>query len=126
MSGPTWDCGEGSIADGRPGRQWALDLPDRVLLALAPVRRRPVDQIAIVDGTLIPTRDHRLAAKSKNYRYWTNPQIAIGAPPAWPSPSVTLSRATATTQSSTAPAESTRSWPGGPLWRTAPTAETLR
>jgi hypothetical protein len=32
------------------------------LLALAPVRRRPVDQIAIVDGTLIPTRDHRLAA----------------------------------------------------------------
>lgn len=99
--------GDGS-ADGRPGRQWALDLPDRVLLVaaywrtnltmrqigplfgvshsaahrvietlgpllvLAPVRRRPVDQIAIVDGTLIPTRDHRLAAPSTNYRYSTN------------------------------------------------------
>ena len=88
------------IADGRPGRQWRLDLPDRVLLvatywrtnltmrqigplfgvshsaahrvidsigpllALAPVRRR-VDQVAIVDGTLVPTRDRRLAAPSK-------------------------------------------------------------
>lgn len=31
------------------------------LLAVALVRRRPVDQLAIVDGTLIPTRDHRLA-----------------------------------------------------------------
>ncbi|AEB42626.1 hypothetical protein VAB18032_07530 [Micromonospora maris AB-18-032] len=29
------------------------------LLALAPVRRRRVDQITIVDGTLIPTCDHR-------------------------------------------------------------------
>ena len=49
------------------------------LLALAPVRRRPVDQIAIVDGTLVPTRDHRLAAPSKNYRYSTNLQVAIDA-----------------------------------------------
>jgi hypothetical protein len=107
--------GGDAIADGRPGRQWALDLADRVLLvaaywrtnltmrqigplfgvshsaahrvidtvgpllALAPVRRRPVDQIAIVDGTLIPTRDHRLAAPSKNYRYSTNLQVAIDA-----------------------------------------------
>jgi hypothetical protein len=107
--------GGDTIADGRPGRQWALDLPDRVLLvaaywrtnltmrqigplfgvshpaahrvidtlgpllALAPVRRRRVDQIAIVDGTLIPTRDHRLAAQSKNYRYSTNLQVAIDA-----------------------------------------------
>ncbi|MDT8912087.1 transposase family protein [Amycolatopsis sp. PS_44_ISF1] len=103
------------IADGRPGRQWALCLADRVLLvatywrtnlrmrqigplsgvahsavhrvidtlgplpALAPVRRRRVDQIAIVDGTLIPTRDHRLAAPSKNDRYSTNLQVAIDA-----------------------------------------------
>lgn len=79
------------IADGRPGRQWWLDMPDRVLLvatywrkkltmrqtsplfgmphsaahrvidsigpllALAPVRKRRVDAIAIVDGILIPT-----------------------------------------------------------------------
>src|SRR5256885_6507111 len=107
--------GGDGVADGRPGRQWALDLADRVLLvaaywrtnltmrqlgplfgvshsaahrvidslgpllALAPARRRPKDQIAIVDGTLIPTRDHRLAAPSKNYRYSTNLQIAIDA-----------------------------------------------
>lgn len=49
------------------------------LLALAPVRKRPVEQIAIVDGTLIPTRDHRLAARSKNYRYSMNLQVAIDA-----------------------------------------------
>ncbi len=49
------------------------------LLALAPVRRRRVDQVTIVDGTLIPTRDHRLAARSKNYRYSTNLQVAIDA-----------------------------------------------
>ena len=99
--------GGATIVDGRPGRPWALDLSDRVLLvavywrttltmrqlgplfgvshsavhrvidtvgpllALAPVRRRPKGQVAIVDGTLIPTRDHRLAAQSKNDRYST-------------------------------------------------------
>ncbi len=103
------------IADGRPGRQWRLDLADRVLLvatywrtnltmrqigplfgvshsaahrvidtigpllALAPVRKRRVDAVAIVDGTLVPTRDHRLAAPSKNYRYSANVQVAIDA-----------------------------------------------
>ncbi len=49
------------------------------LLALALVRKRPVEQITIVDGTLIPTRDHRLAAPSKNHRHRTNLQIAIHA-----------------------------------------------
>ena len=49
------------------------------LLALAPVRKRRLDQVAIVDGTLVPTRDHRLAAPSKNYRYSTNLQVAIDA-----------------------------------------------
>src|SRR3954447_6167875 len=104
-----------AIADGRPGRPWALDLPDRVLLvaaywrtnltmrqlgplfgishsavhrvidtlgpllALAPVRRRRGEQVTIVDGTLVPTRDHRLAARSTNYRYSTNLQVAIDA-----------------------------------------------
>jgi len=107
--------GGDAITDGRPGRPWALDLADRVLLvavywrtnltmrqlgplfgishsavhrvidtvgpllALAPVRRRPKDQVAIIDGTLIPTRDHRLAGQSKNYRYSTNLQVAIDA-----------------------------------------------
>ncbi|MEU4771627.1 transposase family protein [Micromonospora sp. NPDC023644] len=107
--------GGDDIAGGRPGRPWALDLADRVLLvavywrtnltmrqlgplfgvshsavhrvldtvgpllALAPVRRQPKDHVAIVDGTLIPTRDHRLAAPSKNYRYSANLQVAIDA-----------------------------------------------
>ena len=107
--------GGAEIADGRPGRQWSLELADRVLLvaaywrtnltmrqigplfgvshsaahrvidslgpllALAPVRRRRTDQIAIVDGTLVPLRDHRLAAQSKNYRYSANLQVAIDA-----------------------------------------------
>lgn len=31
----------------------------------------------IVDGTLVPTRDHRYAAKSKNYRYSCNAQILV-------------------------------------------------
>jgi hypothetical protein len=49
------------------------------LLALAPVHRRRVDQIAIVDGALVPSRDHTLAAPSKNYRYSTNLQVATDA-----------------------------------------------
>ncbi|REH46273.1 DDE superfamily endonuclease [Kutzneria buriramensis] len=49
------------------------------LLALPPVRCRRIDQVAIVDGTLVPTRDHRLAAPSKNYSYSANVQVAIDA-----------------------------------------------
>lgn len=49
------------------------------LLALAPVRKRRVDQVAIAGGTLVPTRDRRMAAPSKNYRYSTNLQVAIDA-----------------------------------------------
>ncbi|MDQ0798271.1 hypothetical protein QFZ58_006759 [Streptomyces sp. B1I3] len=33
----------------------------------------------IVDGTLIPTRDHKMAEPSKNYRYSTNHQVVIDA-----------------------------------------------
>jgi hypothetical protein len=49
------------------------------LLALAPVRKRRIDSVAIVNGTLVPTRDLRVATPSKNYRYSTNVQIAIDA-----------------------------------------------
>ncbi|MCA1229553.1 transposase family protein [Saccharopolyspora sp. 6M] len=49
------------------------------LLALVPVCTRRLDQVAIVDGTLVPTRDRRVAAPSKNYRYSTNLQVAIDA-----------------------------------------------
>ncbi len=43
------------------------------------MRHRPKEQVAIVDGTLIPTRDHCLAAPSKNYRYSANLHVAIDA-----------------------------------------------
>ncbi|GAA2810779.1 hypothetical protein GCM10010441_39300 [Kitasatospora paracochleata] len=33
----------------------------------------------IVDGTLVPTRDHTIAEQSKNYRYSTNHQVVIDA-----------------------------------------------
>jgi hypothetical protein len=52
-------------------------------LALAPARRKygpdTVLIVDIVDGTLVPTRDHTVAASSKNYRYSTNMQVMIDA-----------------------------------------------
>ncbi len=33
----------------------------------------------IVDGTLVPTRDHTIAERSKNYQYSTNHQVVIDA-----------------------------------------------
>jgi hypothetical protein len=49
-------------------------------LALAPARRKyGPDTVLIVDGTLVPTRDHAVAASSKNYRYSTNMQVMIDA-----------------------------------------------
>ncbi|MFF2573172.1 hypothetical protein [Streptomyces sp. NPDC058084] len=33
----------------------------------------------IVDGTLVPTRDHSVAEQSKNYRYSTNHQVVLDA-----------------------------------------------
>jgi hypothetical protein len=35
--------------------------------------------VLIVDGTLVPTRDHGVAEQSKNYRYSTNHQVVIDA-----------------------------------------------
>jgi hypothetical protein len=35
--------------------------------------------VVSVDGTLVPPRDHIVAAKSKNYRYSTNHQVVIDA-----------------------------------------------
>ncbi|MFE5687020.1 transposase [Streptomyces sp. NPDC056512] len=37
------------------------------------------DAVLIVDGTLVPTRDHSVAEQSKNYRYSTNHQVVIDA-----------------------------------------------
>jgi hypothetical protein len=48
-------------------------------LALEPCKRFRKDTVLIVDGTLVPTRDHTVAAQSKNYRYSTNHQVVIDA-----------------------------------------------
>ncbi len=49
------------------------------LLALRPRKRFRADTVLIADGTLVPTRDHTVAEKSKNYRYSTNHQVVIDA-----------------------------------------------
>lgn len=48
-------------------------------LALQPRKRFRKDTVLIVDGTLVPTRDHTIAEQSKNYRYSTNRQVVIDA-----------------------------------------------
>ncbi|MGW2569433.1 transposase [Streptomyces sp. NPDC001537] len=48
-------------------------------LALKPRSRFRKDTVLIVDGTLVPTRDHTVAERSKNYRYSTNHQVVIDA-----------------------------------------------
>jgi hypothetical protein len=48
-------------------------------LALQPRKRFAKDAVLIVDGTLVPTRDHKVAQQSKNYRYSTNHQVVIDA-----------------------------------------------
>ncbi|WP_426501743.1 transposase [Streptomyces sp. D54] len=48
-------------------------------LALQPRQRFAKDTVLIVDGTLVPTRDHTIAERSKNYPYSTNHQVVIDA-----------------------------------------------
>ncbi|MET7315458.1 transposase [Streptomyces thermodiastaticus] len=48
-------------------------------LALQQRKRFRKNTVLIVDGTLIPTRDHQVAEQSKNYRYPTNHQVVIDA-----------------------------------------------
>ncbi len=49
------------------------------LLALQQHRRFRKDAVLIVDGTLVPIRDHTIAEQSKNYRHSTNHQVVIDA-----------------------------------------------
>ncbi|TWD11708.1 DDE superfamily endonuclease [Streptomyces sp. T12] len=49
------------------------------LLAFHPRRRFRKGTVLIVDGILVPTRDHTVAEQSKNYRYSTNHQVVIDA-----------------------------------------------
>lgn len=67
------------------------------MLALRPRRRFRTDTVLIVDGTLVPIRDHAVAEQSKNYRYSTNHQVLIDADTCWSSQSAGLCPATATT-----------------------------
>jgi hypothetical protein len=48
-------------------------------LALQLRKRFKKGTVLIVDGTLVPTRDHTVAEQSKNYRYSTNHQVVIDA-----------------------------------------------
>jgi len=50
-------------------------VPHLARLLRAPPRDRRWSWV--IDGTLIPTRDHRSAARSKNYRYSCNAQVLI-------------------------------------------------
>ncbi len=46
-------------------------------LGLRPRVRFPRGAVFIIDRTLVPTRDHDVAAPSKNYRYSTNHHVVI-------------------------------------------------
>lgn len=49
------------------------------MLALQPRKRFAKGSVLIVDGTLVPTRDHSVAEQSENYRYSTAHQVVIDA-----------------------------------------------
>ncbi|MEF9909113.1 transposase family protein [Streptomyces sp. P5-A9] len=49
------------------------------MIALRPPRCFANDTVLIADGTLVPTRDHTIAERSKNYRYSTDHQVVIDA-----------------------------------------------
>jgi hypothetical protein len=49
------------------------------LLALTSRRRFRPGTVLIVDGTLVPTRDHSIAEQSQNYRCSTNHQVVVDA-----------------------------------------------
>jgi hypothetical protein len=52
-------------------------LTPKLAALLDDTRPRDRRESWIVDGTLIPTRDHRFAARSKNYRWSCNAQIVV-------------------------------------------------
>ncbi|WP_404200358.1 transposase family protein [Streptomyces tauricus] len=51
------------------------------LLALEPVSRPAdaADRLWIVDGTLVPVRDRKVGASSRNYRFFANVQVIVDA-----------------------------------------------
>ena len=71
------------------GRPWALPLEQRVIIRPKPIASSPISSResrrsyaqrsppSVVDGTLVPTRDHSAAAKAKNYRWSCNAQVLV-------------------------------------------------
>ncbi len=51
------------------------------LLAIAPAHTSPdaVERLWIVDGTLIPVRDRKVGASSRNYQFSANVQVIVTA-----------------------------------------------
>lgn len=49
------------------------------MLTLRPRKRFHKGTVLIVDGTLVPARDHPVAEQAKNYRYSTDHQVVIDA-----------------------------------------------
>jgi hypothetical protein len=58
------------------------------LLALEPVARPTdaADRLWIVDGTLVPVRDRKVGASSRNYRFSANVQVIVSCAPAHSTP----------------------------------------
>lgn len=76
---------EPDAAPTRTGLGVSKSAADRIvahlgpLLAMRPRQRFRKGTVLIVDGTLVPTRDHQVAEQSKNYRYSTAHQVVIDA-----------------------------------------------
>ncbi|MEU6846320.1 transposase family protein [Streptomyces sp. NPDC046716] len=68
------------------------------LLAIRQWKQFRKDTVLVVDGTLVPTRNHTVAEQSKNYRFFQRPiRWSSTLTPAWLSWSVVPCRASVTT-----------------------------
>lgn len=91
------------------------------MLTLQPRKRSAKDAVLIVDGTLVPTRDHTIAERSKNYRNTPGPAPAWRS---WMSPPRSASSCSPTfarPSRHAPPASPTVPWmPEPPLWMLSP------
>lgn len=62
------------FGESKSSADWVIDHLGPIL-ALRQCERLAKDAALIVDGALVPTRDHTVAEQSKNYRYSTNHQV---------------------------------------------------
>lgn len=63
-------------SDGLPGRPAAWPL---LAVESAPRPTADIERLWIVDGTLIPVRDRKIGASSRNYRFSANVQVIVDA-----------------------------------------------